>query len=273
MGFHKFIFKAKEPELLIGLLSQYPFEAFEEKDGALEAWLNESEDESMLKAAIQMECTAFFTNLEVEYIPDRNWNETWESRFDPVEIGSFCRIRAVFHESVQGYDHEIVISPKQAFGTGHHETTYMMVQAMQSLDLHGADVLDLGSGTGVLAILAVKLGAAKVVAVDIETEAVDNTLENAELNNVKVDTRLGSTDVVSSLKFDLILANINRNAIMFLLKDIARLLKPGGRVVFSGFLEMNEMEVEEQAGLAGLELEKKMQRGEWLCLGFSRSNF
>lgn len=272
MGHFVYSFETTQPDVLIGMLSQFPFEAFEEHDTHIDGWLGEAENIEEVEEAIQSDLHAFFSSMNKRHVPDQNWNATWESRFEPVSVGSFCRIRALFHEPVAGHDHEIVIAPKQAFGTGHHETTYMMIDAMQNLGLAGKSVLDLGCGTGVLAILASKLGASPVVGIDIEEEAVENALENATLNGVEFEVKLGSVDVIGDASFDVVLANINRNAIMFLMDQISVSVKPGGQVLFSGFLEVNEREVREEASARGLEFEYKDQRQDWLCLGFRKSN-
>ena len=272
MAHHKFIFESINNDLLIGLLSAFPFEAFSEEGSTVEAWLPDSEEADVVRHEIEELYNAHYETLEVEFVPERNWNETWESRFDPVEVGDFCRVRAVFHDTKPGYEHEVVIDPKQAFGTGHHETTYMMIETMQDLDLEGRSVLDLGCGTGILAILANKLGAKPITAIDIEQLAVDNTRENLNLNYVNAEVHVGSVEVVKGRGFDVILANINRNAIMFLMESIVKLLNPGGRVVFSGFLEINYEEVVEKAAGLGLRLEGRRQRGEWECVQLIMNN-
>lgn len=271
MGHYVYSFATRQPDVLIGLLSQFPFDAFEEHSNSVDAWLNEEQDINEVEESLSS-LDGFYSGMEKRHVPDQNWNATWESRFEPVAVDDFCRIRAEFHSFEDGYEHEIVIAPKQAFGTGHHETTYMMIDAMRNLDFSGKAVLDLGCGTGVLAILAAKLGAEKVVGIDIEEEAIENSIENAQLNEVHFDTRLGSVEAVAGLEFDFVLANINRNAIMFLMADIVDLITPGGDVYFSGFLEFNQREIEEKASSLGLSLISRNQKGEWLCLGFTKSS-
>jgi ribosomal protein L11 methyltransferase len=266
MGYHKFIFETNDTELLTGVLSQFDFEAFSEEDDLLAAWITEDADRDQLAENIGEMASQFYTNFRIEHIPDQNWNAAWESTFDPVAVDDFCYVRARFHNASDAYMHEIVIDPKQAFGTGHHETTYMMLEAMRNMRFEGKRVLDLGCGTGILAILAAKMGAQDITAIDIETESVENAKENLALNGVDVNVMLGSTEVVEGQTFDIILANINRNAIMFLMEDIASLMSAGGSVVFSGFLEHNYDEVMEKADSLGLELMNRMQKGEWECL-------
>lgn len=267
-GHHKFIFTTNQPEILTGLLSQYAFEAFSETDDCIEAWLPEAEDEIALLKEIEKDLPIFFNSVHIEFIPDQNWNATWEAGFEPVQVGDLCLIRAQFHDPDPSFEHEIVIDPKQAFGTGHHETTYMMIDQMAQLDLSGKRVLDFGCGTGILAIYALQLGASEVVAIDIEEPSVENTKENLALNNVAADVRLGSVETIVGEKFDVVLANVNRNTIMLLMPQIADAIADNGVVLFSGFLESNIKEVTECAVESGLEAVSTKSRGGWMCLGF-----
>lgn len=266
MGYLKFIFKTSDSDLLTGVLSQFDFEAFSEENNDLAAWVDERVDRSSLAHDIELKARAFYTSFEIEHIPDQNWNAVWESSFDPVAVDDFCLVRANFHDPKPGFQYEVVIDPKQAFGTGHHETTYMMIESMRDMQFEGKRILDLGCGTGILAILAAKMGAEVVTAIDIEEESVENTVENLNLNSVSADVRHGSVEVVAGEKYDMILANINRNTIMFLMHDITSLLSPGAAVVFSGFLEHNFEEVCEKAESLGLRFVERRQRGEWECV-------
>jgi len=267
-GYYRFSFTSKHIDLLLGLLSQFNFEAYAEGPGTLEAWLSTDEDQELIASEIHDELPLFFTSLNVEFIEDQNWNKTWESRFDPVRVGDFCLIRAAFHESDPDVDYEIIIDPKQAFGTGHHETTHMMIEEMANLDFNGKKVLDLGCGTGILSILALKLGAHSVTALDIEVSSVENAKENLNINDVEAEVRLGSIDVVAGMQYDIVLANINRNAIMMLMPELVLNIEEHGKALFSGFLESNILEVTELANDHGLNSLSKRQKGEWLCLGF-----
>lgn len=269
-GYYTFKFLTTECDLLLGLLSQFDFEAYAETPGVLEAWLSSDKNKDLIIKHINQEFKLFFTSFEVNFVPDQNWNETWEARFDPVVVDKFCLVRAHFHKSNPDVQHEIIIDPKQAFGTGHHETTYMMIEEMSRLDFSGKEVLDLGCGTGILSILAMKLGAAKVTAIDIEDASVENATENLALNGVEAEVLLGSVEVIEGLQFDIVLANINRNAIMMLMPDIVALLKENGTVLFSGFLESNFHEVTDLTGSHELQPLSKNQKGEWHCLGFSK---
>lgn len=271
MDYWKYILRAnpETSEILVAYLAEAPFDTFEETETGLNAYLpahaGQSEAESHLETLQQQ----FDFVWDKAFIPGQNWNEIWESNFHPVIVGDFCAVRADFHEPIQGVKHELVINPKMAFGTGHHETTWQCIAAMEHLPMEGNKVLDFGCGTGVLAILASKLGAATIEAVDIEEESYRNTLENCAVNNVaNVTARCGTLAAVQGSDFDGILANINRNVILDSLPELARLTKPGGWLLVSGILLQDEDVVTAAAAEAGFARKKKTERGNWLCMKF-----
>lgn len=199
-----------------------------------------------------------------EGIAPRNWNAEWERSFAPVEVGDAVRIRAEFHPSVPGFRHELVVTPRMAFGTGHHATTRMMVRAMLGLDLAGKRVCDLGCGTAVLAILAEKLGAAHVNAVDNDQGAVDNARENVHANaceRIVVDK--GDVDYVRGREYGAILANIERNTLQRGMDAMAGALAPGGVLLLSGFVRADLDEMHRSAREAGLLTVEDLNEGEW----------
>ena len=274
MDYWKYILLAN-PEtagILVAYLSEEPFDTFEETDEGLHAYMPATKTPAAADgtdARLTELQDQFAFTWEKTFIPGQNWNEIWESNFPPVVVGDFCAVRADFHDPIPGVRHELVINPKMAFGTGHHETTWQCIAAMEHLPLAGAKVLDYGCGTGVLAILASKLGAATVEAVDIEEESYRNTLENCAVNHVtNVTARCGTLDAVQGRDFDGILANINRNVILDSLPALAALLKPGGWLLVSGILLQDEAVVTESAGKNGFEKTKKTERGNWLCISF-----
>ncbi|MEQ1746104.1 MAG: 50S ribosomal protein L11 methyltransferase [Saprospiraceae bacterium] len=257
-------------EILPAFLANAPFETFEEADGGLNAYMPASASLPDVEALLDDLRQRFLFDWEKEFLPAQNWNKIWESNFSPVVVEDFCAVRADFHEPVSGVLHELVINPKMAFGTGHHETTWMCLRSLRDLPCRGAKLLDYGCGTGVLAILAARLGAAEVEAVDIEEESYRNTLENSAVNGVaaRVVARCGTIAAVQGTGFDGILANINRNVILDSLPRLAELLKPGGWLLVSGILREDEAVVVAAAEGVGFVAEEIIARGNWLCIRF-----
>ena len=212
-------------------------------------------------------------------IADRNWNAEWERNFKPVEVGTSVRIRADHHPCVPGFTHELVITPRMAFGTGHHATTRMMVQAMlgladagaegrQSFDIKGKDICDLGCGTGVLAILAEHMGAATGRAIDIDQAAVGNALVNIAHNDChRITVEKGDADTLKGHTYDLILANIERNVLLDAMPVMAAALRPGGALFLSGFVVTDRHMLAQRAKECGLELAERLNEGDWALLG------
>lgn len=264
-------------EILLAYLSEAPFDTFEETPEGLNAYLpaasgipEAADGMASVESLLSRLQTQFPFSWSKIFLPAQNWNEIWESNFQPVIVEDFCAVRADFHAPVPGVQHELVINPKMAFGTGHHETTWMCLRALRELPCRDARLLDYGCGTGVLAILAARMGAAHVEAVDIEEESYRNTLENSAVNGVseRVAARLGTLDAVQGRDFDGILANINRNVILDSLPRLAELLRPGGWLLVSGILEQDGAVVTEAAQEAGFNIKDKAQRGNWLCVQF-----
>lgn len=254
-------------QMLIAFLSEAPFNTFEDNETGVAAYLPARAGTEAAEALLESLQGQFEFTWSKTFIAGQNWNEIWESNFHPVVVGDFCAVRADFHEPIPNVKWELVINPKMAFGTGHHETTWQCIAALEHLPVKGAKLLDFGCGTGILAILASKLGAAEVEAVDIEAESYRNTLENCAVNNVtNVTTRCGTLDAVEGRGFDGILANINRHVILDSLPRLAELLKPGGWVLISGILLEDEEIVSAAAQAAGFEKKWVTKRGNWLCL-------
>lgn len=263
--------------MLLAFLGDGPFDTFEEVDTGLHAyckntapagtWQQPADAVEVLRELQEQ----FDFSWEATPIPGQNWNTLWESNFQPVEVGDFCVVRADFHPPMPGYRQELVINPKMAFGTGHHETTWQCIAAMQHLPLRQARVLDFGCGTGILAILAAKLGATEVEAVDIEEESYRNTLENAARNAVSgITVRCGTLDQVQGHDFHGILANINRPVILEGLPRLATMARPGAWLLLSGILQEDGALVRQAAAEAGFDFQQGTQRGNWLCLEFRR---
>lgn len=253
-------------EILMAELIQIGFDSFtEENDGILGYIQKDIFHENELKAL------PFFENenVTIEYsfqeMPNINWNEEWEKNFSPINIDDKVLIRAEFHESVPGM-HEIIIQPKMSFGTGHHPTTHLMIQQMMDFDFHGKKVLDMGCGTSVLAIYAKQKGAGEVKAIDIDEWSVENSKENAARNGVELDIELGTAENLGNEKYDIILANINRNILISDIPTYVSVLNDGGKLLLSGLCFFDVDDIMEVCKENGLELKKQLQREEWVSL-------
>ncbi len=277
MNYWKYSIRTKgtSPEVLLAYLSEVPFDTFEETAEGLDAYMpdnpgNSAQTEAALSALQEM----FAFDWEKEFLPAQNWNAIWEANFTPVIVEDFCAVRAPFHEPIAGIIHELVIEPKMAFGTGHHETTWMCLLALRDLPCAGARLLDFGCGSGVLAILAARLGAAEVFAVDIEEASYQSTRENSIANGVAAQVKAfqGSLEMIpEEVIFDGILANINRNVILTSLPTLEVRLRPGGWLLVSGVLLTDEDVITKAAQDFGLELQARKERGQWLCLKFVKA--
>lgn len=258
-------------EAVMAFFSQLPFDTFEETEAGFNAYLPANRSMADLDQQVKAWASQFDYTFDKGFIPAQNWNAVWESNFEPIIIDDFCAARAEFHPPQSGVQHEIVIRPKMAFGTGHHATTYMMMAAMEYLDFENAKVLDYGCGTGILAILAEMLGAKLVDAVDIEREAYENTLEHAALNQCQsIKPVHGTLEDISGSAYAVILANINRNVILDSLWPLHKKLNPNGHLLVSGILLKDRVLVVEKATQTGFTLVKSEQRGDWCCLDFTR---
>jgi len=256
---------------IVGLLSQFAFESFEERDDMMIAYIPEDECDEQTIKEIKETIDRFGVSFEIETIQPQNWNALWESSFEPVIVDDFCAVRADFHDKIAGVEHDIVINPKMAFGTGHHETTYMMMNAMRSMDHEGKSVFDYGCGTGVLAILASKLGANQIDAIDIEEESYENTIENCEINAVSnVTTQCSDLPSFEAKVYDIILANINRNVLLASADDLYSRLSADGTILLSGILEEDHDLVADCYIRAGFDIKETFSRGYWKCIYLTR---
>lgn len=253
-----------QSDQLVALLSEQGFEGFEETDKYLKAFVKEdSFNEAAFKSIETLFPSLIFKKTIVENI---NWNKQWEESFEPVMVNNFVAIRAAFHQPITHVQHDIIITPKMSFGTGHHATTHLMIQQMQQLDFAGKKVLDFGTGTGVLAILAEKLGAAKVLAIDNDEWSITNAKENIEQNNcTKISIEQYSTIPVDK-KYDIILANINLNVIRESLPVISIVSNKGCNLLFSGFLNEDEAVLKAEISRVGLLFVSTLQQGGWISI-------
>ena len=261
------IYDIERVEILTAVLSELPFDTFEETETGLKAYIPEKEWTQSVENEVITLSEDFDFTFEKTFIPYQNWNAVWESNFQPIQVDDFVAVRADFHPNTEGVAFDLIVNPKMAFGTGHHETTFMMLQQMRSMDFKGKKVLDYGCGTGILAILASKLGAIDLEAVDIEPPSYENTLENCTINNVdNVKAICGVLDDVPSRNFDIILANINRNIIIDSLEDLKNRLNTEGSLLISGFLKIDENTILQATNYARFTHLKTMQRGNWLSM-------
>jgi ribosomal protein L11 methyltransferase len=260
-----------QQDLLINALGEIGFDTFEETDLGFKAYIQETDfSQAELDEAVEAYRHMFTFSYEVMLIPQKNWNEVWESNFEPIAIGNKVFVRATFHDARPEFEYEIVIDPKMAFGTGHHQTTAMMLQLMLENDFAGKKVLDMGCGTGILAIMAAKLGAGEIMAIDYDPVCYDSTIENAQLNNVaNITVGCGSKEAIPDDQYDIILANINRNILIDQMSRYAEVLKPDGEIYFSGFYETPDLEIiTDEARKYGLKYITHKKDSEWVAAKF-----
>ncbi|MBC6365611.1 50S ribosomal protein L11 methyltransferase [Algoriphagus sp. AK58] len=255
-------------EILIAELAEIGFDSFLETEDGIDAYAPESEfDREAFDQLIDSYKEAAKINLTEGKMPKVNWNEEWEKNYDPIAVDDLVYVRASFHESQPGFRHEIVINPKMSFGTGHHATTFQMLRHQGELDHEGKRVLDVGSGTGILAIMAHLLGAREVEAFDIDDWCVDNGNENFDLNGLITRMGLGTIRQVNPQgPFDIVLANINKNVLLDEMKIYAGLLVSKGYLLLSGFYTQDVEDLVKAATSLGLKLIKSSDKDNWAAL-------
>ena len=259
-------------DVFIDELSYFGCDSFEETKNGFNAYIpGEKLNNNLIKHLKTLtKRNDFKFEFICEEIPSKNWNEIWESSFEPIIIGNWCSILAPFHKEIYNTQHNIIIKPQMSFGTGHHETTFMMVETMKTIDLNKKKVLDMGTGTGILAILSKKMGAGYVEAIDISCDAIHNCIENASNNNVDLVTKLGGREQIDNKNYDVILANINRNILLNQMALYSTKLKKGGDLLLSGFLSEDEEKIITSANNNDLHLSHKKNKENWLCLAFTK---
>ncbi|GAA4918588.1 50S ribosomal protein L11 methyltransferase [Mucilaginibacter defluvii] len=258
-------------DLLIDAMAGLGCDTFEETEAGFKAYIQSADfDEEGLEEQLAAYEGMLDYTYQVNLIPQKNWNEAWESNFEPIEIQDKIFVRATFHEPRAEFPYEIVIDPKMAFGTGHHQTTSMMLELMLDEYFAGKQVLDMGCGTGILAIMASKLSANDITAIDYDPVCYDSTLENATLNNANNITALcGSKEAIPDAFYDVVLANINRNILLDQMERYAEVLKPGGVIFFSGFYETPDLDIiKEAAASRGLIYDRHLERKDWVAARF-----
>ena len=271
---YNFTIEPRDPatEILIAELGLFGFESFVETETGLLAYIPSEEYVKDVMNDIRiLKSDEFIVEYSVKTIEQINWNEEWEKNFTPINVDNKVYVRAPFHDA-STMDYEIVIEPKMSFGTGHHETTHMMIQHLLDLDLTHKSVLDMGCGTGILAIFAAMKNARPIDAIDIDEWCVENTNENIEKNNCEfISVFLGDAHLLKNQKYDIIIANINRNILLQDLPAYKRCLNNNGILLLSGFYAEDEPLLQSKAKELGFEFLKKFERNNWLSLQF-RSN-
>lgn len=254
-----------ERDIIIATLSEFGFDGFEEiEDGinatTLEGQVNQDEVEAWLNEKGYV--------FNYTKIPDQNWNALWESNFEPVVVNDFAGVRAHFHAPNTQVKYDLLITPKMSFGTGHHATTWQMMEQMQHLPIAGNRVFDFGTGTGVLAILAEKMGASEVEAIDIDTWSIENAAENMANNDcTRIKLHLAER-VHSFAAADVVLANINKHILLGNASDLAALVKPGGYLLLSGLLIDDEKDIQDAFNSLTFEFRKKSVKTGWIAILF-----
>jgi len=270
MNYFKYTFSFDEAELsgelIIAYLSEFCFESFVQEDNFIEAYLPENESINVDQLKSVLSDINASIDFHKELIEDQNWNAKWETDYPVVTVGEDLIVRAPFHQLSKAYAYDILIQPKMSFGTGHHETTYLMLKFLLAADIANKRVLDMGSGTGVLSIAAHKMDAHFVYAVDIEDWAYENTIENIELNSAHVDVNKGDVSSIKGLSFDIILANINKNVLLSDIKAYSESLVTEGSLYLSGFFGTDVDDITDRANDCGLRLKSVNEKSTWAAM-------
>lgn len=254
-------------DILISVQSDLGYESFVETKTGLKSYIPESSfDEEAINGHFGIEG---IEKISFSLIKDRNWNATWEEHFDPVLVEDKVAILAPFHSGDFDVELKLIIQPQMSFGTGHHQTTWMMSKKLMEMNLSDKTILDMGTGTGVLAILAEKRGAKNVFAPDIDEWSFKNAQDNVKLNDCsKIDVALGGIETVVGRSFDVIVANINKNVLVEQFSVYSESLKSGGDLLISGFFETDQPDLVEKAAEYGFIFEEKLTKDEWALLVF-----
>ena len=256
-------------DMLTTMLAGIGFDSFMDEDYALKAYCSaDCRDDMAVENLLLDPAFADLRLLKVEEMPDKDWNELWEASYQPVVVNERCRVRAPFHDPDPSFEFDLVIEPKMSFGTANHETTAQIIQLMLETDFQGKEVLDMGSGTAVLAILAKKLGAGHTVAIDNDEWAYRNAFTNVDLNGVSdIDIILGDALSIHG-RYDVVLANINRNILLHDMHYYVEAMKPGAHIFFSGFYTEDLESIKVEAERLGLHYERHLTRNNWVAAEF-----
>ncbi len=258
-------------DMLTTMLAAIGFDSFMDEDRCLKAYCSADNRDDIAVENLLSDPTFFDIHLlKVEEMPDKDWNELWEASYQPVVVNERCRVRAPFHEPDLSFEFDLVIEPKMSFGTANHETTAQIIQLMLETDFKGKEVLDMGSGTAVLAILAKKLGAARTVAIDNDEWAYRNAFTNIELNGISdIEIVLGDALAIKG-SFDVVLANINRNILLRDMHHYVDAMNPHAHIFFSGFYTEDLSSIREEAERLGLRYCRHLSRNNWVAAEFCK---
>ncbi|WP_405377291.1 50S ribosomal protein L11 methyltransferase [Nonlabens sp. Asnod3-A02] len=259
-------------DVLMAQLGEVGFESFIETETGIKAYVLKTTDAATILDTVDIMnndlCDIAFAKAE---IPPTNWNAEWEKNFNPITVNNRCEVRAPFHQA-SGVEYDIVIEPKMSFGTGHHQTTHMMIEHLLNENVENLEVLDMGSGTGVLGILAQMRGAVKVDAIDIDTWCYENALENVKRNKTdKVAVILGGAEQLEGKSYDFIIANINRNILLQDIPVYAKSLKKGGTILFSGFYEEDLVHIKNKCMESGIVYDSHLKKDSWIAAKMIKS--
>jgi len=275
MNFKVITIQAQEEfaQVLQSELGTLGFNSFMEQEKGFETAI---EEDLFDKLAFEQKINFYrgFTEIDFQIREEakQNWNKIWEENFQPITIDEICIIRAEFHPEQIAFKHNIIVTPKMSFGTGHHQTTRLMIRNQLEISHQNKTVLDLGCGTGILGIMASQLGAKSIDACDIDAWAVENTLENAVMNKVKIDAKEGTVQVFANAKpFDIVLANINRNILVDEMEYYSQLTKVNGNLLLSGFYEEDVTLLRKKASQFGLNYLSQKQEDNWVSIIFVKN--
>lgn len=260
-------------EILIAQLSQLGFDSFQENNDGISAYIDSSVLSTVKVQDIQiLNSTEFNISFESNNVKKQNWNIKWESNFEPIYVDKICCVRAPFHKK-SNFKYDLVIEPKMSFGTGHHETTSMMISFILANSFYNSSVCDIGSGTAVLAILAEKRGANRIDAIDIDNWCYLNSIENIKRNNSEnINVYEGEIENLMHFKYDNIFANINLNVLLADIPIYSKMLNKDGVLYLSGFYKKNIKSIEKVAEISNLSLVDSKVKNQWVALKFTKIN-
>ena len=254
-------------ELLISQLNEIGFSGFEQENNLLKSLILEEDfnEQEVVKLV-----AAHQLKYSIKIIPHQNWNALWESNFEPITVDDFVGVRAAFHQPIKNVQHEIIITPKMSFGTGHHATTFLVMQLMQHIDFKNKKVFDFGTGTGILAVLAEKLGATNILAIDYDDWCIENANENIIQNNCTKIEIVKADNAVVNRSFYIVIANINKNIIQDNFENLHNAAFTNAIIILSGLLKNDEEEILQLAQKKQWNHQKIVVKGDWIALQFNK---